>query len=126
MQNPRSSAPSTKVTVRFAGDFYSRVDKASYELDFVGHTLRQLIDLVMEKFDLQDLFMHDGRIRPYLQIVIDGRLAYTVGGMDAHIHTGATVTFFVFRGALHPVPLPKGSTLRELREGSAAKDRDPG
>ena len=125
MQAPKSPIRSAKITVRFAGDFYSRVDRASHELDFEGRTLRELIDFVMERFDIRDLFMHEGKIRPYVQVVIDGRLAYTVGGLDAQIHTGATVTFFVFRGAFHPVSLPKGSTLRELREVSAAPDRDP-
>jgi molybdopterin converting factor small subunit len=125
MQAPESPPRSAKVTVRFAGDFYSRVGRTSHELEFEGRTLRELIDFVMERFDIRDLFMHEGKIRPYVQVVIDGRLAYTVGGMEARIHSGATVTFFVFRGAFHPVPLPKGSTLRELRQVSSALDQEP-
>ncbi len=125
MQTSKRTVPPKKVIVRFAGDLLSRVGTFHHELDFEGDTLRDLIPAVVERFDLEDLLMNEGGIRPYVQIVIDGRFSYTVGGLDAAIRDGATVSFFAFRGGLLPISLPKGTTLRELRARRGSQDRPP-
>ncbi len=79
--------------------------------------MRDLLRAVAHQFDVADLLMAGEEPLPFIQVVIDGRLSYTMGGLDAPVPDGATVTLISCRGVLTPVPLPGGTTMRELSEG---------
>jgi len=104
----------TQITLKFAGDLHGRVGKSQTEFIFKGNTLCELVPAVIKEYELSDLLMADDAPKPYLQIVINGRLWYTVGGWEAQIPDRATVVLFLFGGVLSPVPLPPETTLQYL------------
>ena len=105
----------TNITLRLAGDFRGRLGKHQTRFAFPGNTLRQLMAALVREFDLGDLLMAGDEPRPYVQVVINGRFSYLVGGLEAQIPDGSTVMFFACGGVLTPVPLPPGTTLKHLR-----------
>ena len=104
----------TPIKLKFAGDLHGRVGKSQTEFIFKGNTLRELIPVVSKECELSDLLMAGDAPKPYLQMVINGRPWYTVGGWEAQIPDGATVVLFLFGGVLSPVPLPPETTLQYL------------
>jgi molybdopterin synthase sulfur carrier subunit len=79
----------TRVKLKFTSFFRKRVGKSLIEFSFRGNTLSAFIQAVVEQFDLADLLMEDGELRPYVRVVINGRFSYLLGGFDAHIPEGA-------------------------------------
>ena len=106
--------PLTRITLRFAGDLYGRVGRSQAEFIFKGNTLRELIPAVVKEYELSDMLMAGDSPKPYLQMVINGRPWYTIGGWDAQIPDRATVVLFIFGGVLSPVALPPETTLQYL------------
>ena len=104
----------TQITLKFAGDLHRRVGISQTEFVFKGNALGELIPAVIKEYELSDLLMAGEAPKPYLQMVINGRLWYTVGGWEAQITDGATVVLFFFGGVLSPVPLPPETTLQYL------------
>jgi len=104
----------TEITLRLTGDFRRRLGKHRTRFAFPGNTLRQLLAALVREFDLGDRLMAGDELRPYVQVVINGRFSYLVGGPEAKIPDGSTVTFFACGGVLTPVPLPPGTTLKHL------------
>jgi molybdopterin synthase sulfur carrier subunit len=102
------------VSVRFAGDLHSRVGPGVHRVRFGGRTLRDLMAVLLREYEIQDLVRDEQGIKPSVQVAVDGRLAYTIGGWDAQIDHGATICIFSFGGALLPVDLPEGTRMREL------------
>ena len=104
----------TQITLRFAGDLHRRVGKSQTEFIFKGNTLRELIPAIVREYELSDMLMAGDAPKPYLQMVINGRPWYTIGGWEALIPDRATVVLFIFGGVLSPVPLPPETTLQYL------------
>ncbi len=102
------------VSVRFAGDLHSRAGAGVHRIRFGGRTLRDLMAAILRDYEIGDLVRDDDGIKPSVQVSVNGRLAYTVGGWDAQIDNGATICIFSFGGALLPVDLPEGTRMREL------------
>jgi molybdopterin converting factor small subunit len=105
----------TEITLRLTGDFRRRLGMHQARFAFPGATLRRLVAALVREFDLDDLLMAGDEPRPYVQVVINGRFSYLVGGLEAKIPDGSTVVLFACGGVLTPVPLPPGTTLRDLR-----------
>lgn len=104
------------VSVRFAGDLHARAGGGSHGVTFRGRSLQDLIAVLVREFDIGDLIREGGTIKASVQVTIDGRLAYTVGGWDTAVEDGATICIFSFGGALPPVDLPEGTTMREIAD----------
>jgi len=106
----------TRVTLRFTTDFRARVEQNEVEFAYKGNTLRALIRAIVDQFDIADLLTAGEELRPYVQVVINGRFSYTIGGLQAEIPDRASVVLFACGGVLTPVPLPAGTTLSDLRD----------
>jgi len=104
----------TRVTLRFTTDFRARVEQNEVEFAYRGNTLRDLMKAIADQFDVADLLTAGEELRSYVQVVINGRFSYTVGGLEAEIPDGASVVLFACRGVLTPVPLPAGTKLSDL------------
>lgn len=109
----------TRVTLRFTTDFRARLGEYEVEFAYKGNTLRALLEAMVEEFDIADLLIAGDELMPYVQVVINGRFSYTIGGLEAHIPDGASVVLFACRGVLTPVPLPAGTTLSGLKAEGA-------
>ncbi len=107
-------ARNTEITLRLTGDFRKRVGVPQIHFAFPGRTLRQLIPALIKEFDLGDLLMEGGQPQPYVQVVINGRFSYLIGGLEAPIPDGSTVMLYSCGGVLTPVSLPAGTTLKHL------------
>lgn len=114
----------TQITLRMTGDFRRRLGIHRTRFAFHGDTLRQLLAALVRKFDLGDLLTAGGGPKPYVQVVINGRFSYLVGGSEAQIPDGSTVMLFACGGVLTPVPLPPGTTLKHL-EPDPRRERGP-
>ena len=106
----------TRVALRFTTDLRARVGQNEVEFAYKGNTLRELMKAIADQFDVADLLIAGEELRPYVQVVINGRFSYTVGGLEAEIPDGASVVLFACRGVLTPVALPAGTTLSDLRD----------
>jgi molybdopterin converting factor small subunit len=106
----------TRVSLRFTTDLRKRLGKNHTEFVYDGKTVRDLLRAVSQQFEVADLLMAGDKPLPFVQVVINGRLSYTVGGLDSRIPDGATVTLISCCGVLTPVPLPRGTTVREFSE----------
>lgn len=104
------------VHVHFAGDLHALVGGGEHRVRFHGKSLRQLLEQLTNEFDIEDEISADGEIKPSVQVTVNGRLAYTIGGWEARVHGDDRVWIFSFGGALQPVKLPEGTTMRELAE----------
>ena len=110
-----SSEGCTRVTLKFGGELFTRMGGGNFHFEFQGDRLRELIRALAEEHDLYDLLMDDDRPKPYLQMMINGRLWYAVGGWDAIIEAGDTVAIFQLGGALKPVTIPPKTTVEYLK-----------
>lgn len=104
----------TRVSLRFTTDLRKKLGQSHTEFAYEGKTVRDLLRAVSQQFEVSDLLMAGEEPLPFIQVVINGRLSYTVGGLDGRIPDGATVTLISCCGVLTPVPLPSGTTMREL------------
>lgn len=104
----------TRVSLRFTTDLRTRLEQRRVEFTYEGKTVREFLNAVSKQFDVSDLLMAGEEPLPFVQVIINGRFSYTVGGLDARIPDGATVTLISCRGALTPVPLPEGTSIRAL------------
>jgi MoaD family protein len=109
------SAGRIHVTLKFGGELFTRMRGQTIQFNFEGSTLRELISALAEEHDLSDLLMDGNTPKPYLQMMINGRLWYAVGGWDAVIETGSTVALFQFGGALKPITIPTETTVGHLK-----------
>lgn len=106
----------TRVSLRFTTDLRERLGQRCAEFTYEGKTVRDLLIAVSQQFDVSDLLMAGEEPLPFVQVIINGRLSYCVGGLDAWIPDRAIVTLISCCGVLTPVPLPRGTTMRELSE----------
>lgn len=106
----------TRVSLRFTTDLRKRLGQRCAEFTYEGTTVRDLLREVSQQFDISDLLMVGEEPLPFVQVIINGRLSYCVGGLDARIPDRAIVTLIACRGVLTPVPLPEGTSMRELSE----------
>ena len=105
----------TSVTLKFGGELFTRMKGQTLHFEFQGNTLKELIEALAQDYDLADLLMDGQEPKPYLQMMINGRLWYAVGGWDAVIELGSTVAIFQFGGALKPVSIPEETTIGNLK-----------
>jgi molybdopterin synthase sulfur carrier subunit len=110
-----SSEGDTQVTLKFGGELFTRMKGQTLQFEFGGSTLRELISALAKEYDLSDLLMDGDTPKSYLQMMINGRLWYAVGGWDAIIQGGDTVAIFQFGGALKPVTIPRETTIEHLK-----------
>lgn len=106
-----SSEGCKNVTLKFGGELFTRMKGQTLEFEFVGNTLRELVSVLAKEYDLADLLMDGDTPKPYLQMMINGRLWYAVGGWDAVIESGSTVALFQCGGAIKPVTIPAKTTV---------------
>lgn len=83
----------TTVTLKAASHFRARLGLREIEFQFPGQTLRDLVAELRRRFEIDDLLLEGGEIRPYVRVVIDGRYSSLLGGWDAQVPNGATVVF---------------------------------
>jgi len=81
----------TRVTLKFTSHFRERVGQSETDFSFNGSTLREFIDAVLRDYDIADLLLDQGELKPYVRVAIDGRFSHFVGGWDATVPNGATV-----------------------------------
>jgi molybdopterin synthase sulfur carrier subunit len=81
----------TNVTVKFTAQFRARVGIVQTEFRFNGSTLQQFIPALLQEFEIADLLMSNGELKPYTRVVIDGRFSDLIGGWDAPIQDGSMV-----------------------------------
>jgi molybdopterin synthase sulfur carrier subunit len=105
----------TQVTLKFGGELFTRMNGQTLQFEFKGSRLRELIPALAKEYDLHDLLMDGDIPKPYLQMMINGRLWYAVGGWDAVIESGSMVALFQFGGALKPVTIPAETTVAHLK-----------
>lgn len=110
-----SSEGDTRVTLKFGGELFTRMKGQTLHFEFKGNTLRELIEALAQDYDLEDLLMDGQKPKPYLQMMINGRLWYAVGGWDVILESGDTVAIFQFGGALKPVTIPRETTVAHLK-----------
>jgi molybdopterin converting factor small subunit len=83
----------THITLKFIGEFWSRVGFFSSEFEFEGDTVREFLPAVTKAYDVADLLLADETtIRPTSRLVLNGRFHYLVGGLEAPIRDGDVVT----------------------------------
>jgi molybdopterin synthase sulfur carrier subunit len=109
----------TKVNLKFGGELFTRMKGQTLQFEFYGKTLRELVSDLAKEYDLADLLMDGDIPKPYLQMMINGRLWYAVGGWDAVIESGSTVALFQCGGALKPVSIPAETTVKHLKSEGA-------
>ncbi len=80
----------TRVSLRFTTDLRKRLGQSHTEFTYEGKTVRDLLSAVSQQFDVSDLLMAGEEPLPFVQVIINGRLSYCVGGLDAWIPDGAT------------------------------------
>ena len=105
------------VTLKFGGELFTRMKGQTLKFEFDGNRLRELVSSLAEEYDLADLLMDGDTPKPYLQMMINGRLWYAVGGWDAVIENGDTIAIFQFGGAIKPVAIPAKTTVGYLKSG---------
>ncbi len=98
---PATSSPSepttvdaeglTHVTLKFTGNVRERMGRDRMEFVFAGHTLGALLTDLFAQYDLRDLILEEGKVRPWARVVVNGRFSYLVGNMEAPIHDGDMV-----------------------------------
>jgi molybdopterin synthase sulfur carrier subunit len=110
-----SSEGYIRVTLKFGGELFTRMKGQTVHFKFGGSTLRELISALAQEYDLADLLMDGDTPKPYLQMMINGRLWYAVGGWDVILESGDTVAIFQFGGALKPITIPKETTAGYLK-----------
>ena len=79
------------MTIKFTNLFRKRVGEILTDVTFEGNTLRQLIPALLDQFEIEDLLLKDGELRPNVRVIINGRYSYLLGGLKAHIPDGAMV-----------------------------------
>lgn len=79
------------VRVKFANHFRARTGVKEVMINFEGEDLRALVHQLVEDFDIEDLLVEDGEIRPYVRVVINGRYSALLGGWDAPIPDQSTI-----------------------------------
>jgi molybdopterin synthase sulfur carrier subunit len=88
----------TLVNLKFASHFRARLGQSRTAFSFKGNTLREFIPAVLQTFDIADLLLDNGEVKPNVRVVINGRYSYLVGGWDAVIPDGAIVVFMYAYG----------------------------
>jgi molybdopterin converting factor small subunit len=83
--------PMTLVTLRAANHFRERLGFREAEFEFPGERLRDFVTELRRQFDVDDLLLEEGEIKPYVRIVIDGRYSSLLSGWDAVVPDGSTV-----------------------------------
>jgi molybdopterin synthase sulfur carrier subunit len=81
----------TRVTLRFTSHFRERVAASQAGFSFKGNTMRQFIEALLSEYDIRDLLMDQGELRPYVRVAVNGRFSHFIGAWDAAIPDGATV-----------------------------------
>jgi molybdopterin synthase sulfur carrier subunit len=105
------------VQVHFGGDLHAIVGGGGHKILVHGETLGELLEQSIHKFAIEDEIIERDGVKASVQVTVNGRLAYTIGGWDAEVNEGDQVWIFSFGGALQPVRMPEGTTLRELSQG---------
>jgi len=63
----------TRVTIKFTSHCRERLGIIKTKFAFKGNTLKQFVPAVLQEFDVADLVMRDGKFKPNLRVVINGR-----------------------------------------------------
>ncbi len=81
----------THVTLKFTGNVRGRMGHDRMEFAFAGHTLGALLNDLFAQYELQDLILEEGKVRPWARVAVNGRFSYLIGDMEAPIHDGDMV-----------------------------------
>ena len=78
-----------RVTVRFMAQVRTRLGKPQAEFEFHGQTLRELLEALLDEYDVRDLILtEEEEVRPYARVMVNGRFHNLVGGLDTQIKDG--------------------------------------
>ncbi len=82
----------THVTLKFAGEVWTRMQMGHLDFAFEGQTLGELLQCLVSRYPLRDLiFDAYGQLDRRFRVILNGRFSYLVGGMDAPVHEGDMV-----------------------------------
>jgi molybdopterin synthase sulfur carrier subunit len=81
----------THVTLKFTGNVRGRMGCDRMEFAFAGHTLGDLLNDLFAQYDLRDLILEEGKVRPWARVAVNGRFSYLLGDMEVPIHDGDMV-----------------------------------
>ncbi len=80
------------VTLKFTGNVHTRMGAYQMDFSFEGNKLRELLDAVTVQHSLRDLLLDaSGNIKPYARVLVNGRFAELLEGLDTPVRDGDTV-----------------------------------
>jgi molybdopterin converting factor small subunit len=82
----------TRIILKFTGEFWARTGTGSVDFTFEGTTLRDLLRGVFVQYNVRDILLDDDEKFIFRSgVMVNGRSAKFIGGLDTPIHDGDEV-----------------------------------
>ncbi len=81
-----------QVTLKFTGNVHTRMGAFGLDYSFEGSRLGDLLNSVTASYNVRDLLLDDrGRIKPHARVLVNGRFAEVLQGLDTPVRDGDTI-----------------------------------
>jgi sulfur-carrier protein len=83
------------IKVKLFANFREAAGKKDVELEFKGKTVKDAIDTLVSKYPaLEPLMLKDGEIKPYVNIILNGKNAVDDGYLKLKVKDGDELAIF--------------------------------
>ena len=80
------------VTLKLTGDVWARLGTGRMTFEFEGETLGDLLDALFQQVAVRDLLLDEnGKTRPRSRMLVNGRFADTLQGLETPVRDGDLV-----------------------------------